>query len=504
MGIIQKQTLKGSVYSYLGLLIGFLNIGILSPRIFTAEQIGLTQVMLSIATILSQVGNMGFTDLANRIFPWFRDSQNANRGFLGLGILITGIGTVIVTILLIINIEKVINTNSSGDSLLTGYSGLLPVLLILIIWFTFFDNYVKMLYNAVLGTFLRDLLIRGINLTLIALFFFKRVDFDTYILLYVLNQGVLPIVILIIYLYRRGELVPGRFWEWIDRKMARELISLGFNGLIVGFSWIAVTNIDKYMINYYIGLDQAGIYSVSFYFATIIMIPGRSLGKIAVPLIADAWKRNDLKTVSDIYTRSCINQIVIGTLLVAGIIGNIGNIYRILPGEYGGGTWIIILISLANFASNASGASLYVIAASGFYRYQTWLMLFLIVMVVVLNMILIPLIGIEGAALASLAALLANSILKVCVIYYKTGIWPYRLKDLVTVASGAILILLSLLLPRLPLIPDIMVRSAIIALPFLFIIYILDLSAEAKGIIGNFLKRIPWFGNSGRRRSDNF
>jgi hypothetical protein len=69
-------------------------------------------------------------------------------------------------------------------------------------------------------------------------------------------------------------------------------------------------------------------------------------------------------------------------LLVAGIIGNLDNIYRILPPEYSGGEWIIILISLANFISNASGASLYIIGASEYYRYQTWLMLFLIVVIV--------------------------------------------------------------------------------------------------------------------------
>jgi O-antigen/teichoic acid export membrane protein len=96
MGIIQKQTLKGSVYSYIGVLIGFLNMAILSPKIFSAEQIGLTQVMLAITTILSQVGNLGFIDLSNRIFPWFRDVATKNRGFLGLGLLVTLTGTVIV------------------------------------------------------------------------------------------------------------------------------------------------------------------------------------------------------------------------------------------------------------------------------------------------------------------------------------------------------------------------------------------------------------------------
>ncbi|MBE0673322.1 MAG: polysaccharide biosynthesis protein [Bacteroidales bacterium] len=483
MGIIQKQTLKGSIYSYIGVLIGFLNMGILSPRIFSAEQIGLTQVMLSIATILSQVGNLGFIDLSNRIFPWFRDRIAGNRGFLGLGLLVTTAGTIVVTVLLILNIDFVIHSNADKSSLLEDYSNLLPLLLVLTIWFSFFDNYVKILYNAVLGTFLRDLLIRILNLVLIGLFFIKAIDFGTYVMLYVLNQGLPPLVVLIIYMIRRKEFMVGKFWLWVDKPMRKQLISLSFYGVVVGLAGIAISNIDKFMINYYIGLEKAGIYAISFYFATIIMIPGRSLGKIAIPVIADAWKRNDLKMIGDIYTKSCLNQIAIGVLLVSGIIGNLDNIYRILPEAYRGGEWIIILISLSNFVSNATGASLYIIGASEYYRYQTYLMILLLILIVISNAILIPLFGIEGAALASLLCMSLSSAARVYIIYNKTGLWPFRLKDVVTIAAGIVVTLLSFLLPELPLLADIAVRSMIIAIPFLAIVWFLNLSEEIKSVM---------------------
>lgn len=496
MGIIQKQTLKGSVYSYIGVLIGFLNMAILSPKIFSAEQIGLTQVMLAITTILSQLGNLGFIDLSNRIFPWFRDVATKNRGFLGLGLLITVAGTVIVVLLLIFNVDLVVNTYADSTSLLDDYSSLLPLLLVFIIWVTFFDNYVKILYNAVLGTFLRDLLIRVFNLLLIGLFFFGVIDFDMYVLLYVLNQGLPSLVVLIFWLVTKKEFVIGKFWLWIDRPMVKQLFSLSIYGFIVGLSGIAISNIDKFLIYYYIGLEPAGIYTISFFFATLIMIPGRSLGKIAIPLIADAWKRNDLQTIGEIYTKSCVNQIAIGVLLVAGIIGNLDNIYRILPPEYSGGEWIIILISMANFISNASGASLYIIGASEYYRYQTWLMLFLIVVVVVANMLLIPVMGIEGAALASLIVMIFSTGAKAYIIYIKTRLWPYRKKDLLTIAVGAAVTVVAIQMPQLPLIPDIILRSAIITLPFLLAVYFFNLSEEMKKIMDEAMRII---GVSGKR-----
>ena len=487
MGIIQKQTLKGSVYSYIGVVIGFINMGILFPRIFSAEEIGLTQVMLSIATILSQVGNLGFIDVSNRLFPWFRDGDSKHRGFLGLGLLVTLAGTVLVTVLLILNIDYIIHSNVDKTSLLEDYAGLIPLLLILLIWFNFFDNYVKVLYNAVLGTFLRDLLLRVLNMALIGLYFFEILDFEGFILLYVLNQGLLPVAVLAVYLARRGELHPGKFWLWIDKDMIKQLVYLSFYGLVAGISSIAVSNIDKYMINYHLGLDQAGIYAISFYFATVIMIPGKALGKIAIPVLADAWKRNDAVVISQVYTKSCINQIAIGVLLIVGILSNIDNIYRILPAEYAGGEWIIILVSFSNFISNATGASVYVLGTSQHYRIQTYLMVFLIVLVVVTNYFLIPAMGIEGAALASVISVLVNSSLRVYVIYLKTGLWPFSLKNLLTIGVGIVVYLVAMLIPVMPLIPDIIVRSGVISILFLAAVYFLNLSDEMKGIMKGFL-----------------
>ncbi len=268
----------------------------------------------------------------------------------------------------------------------------------------------------------------------------------------------------------------------------RQIVSISIYGLIVGISGIAISNLDKVLINYYLGLNEVGIYTISFFFATIIMIPGRSLGKIAIPLIADAWKKNDLKTISEIYTKSCLNQIAIGVLLVGGIIGNLDNIYRILPEIYGGGEWIIILISLANFISNATGASVYIIGASEYYRYQTYLMLFLIVLIVASNIALIPLLGMEGAALAALISMLVSSVVRVYIIYFKTGLWPFRWKDLLTIIAGIIAVLISMILPQMPLIPDIIIRSGLITIPFLAAVYFLNLSDEIKRIIDQVLR----------------
>jgi O-antigen/teichoic acid export membrane protein len=487
MGIVQKQTIKGSVYSYFGVIIGFLNMGVLAPNIFTPEQIGLTQVLYSIAVILGQMGNLGFVDMSNRIFPWFRDKVTRNKGFFGLGLVITLAGTLLVTTLLVLNLDYVITSQSERSSLLADYAGLLPLMLVLIIWFTFFDNYVKILFNAVLGTFLRDLLTRILNLALIVLFFTRVINFDAYVFLYVLNQGAISVLVLIIYLIRKGEFSVGKFWRYIDRKMAGELARLAMYGLVAGMSGVALYSLDKFLVNYYLGLSAAGIYSISFYFATIIMIPSRSLAKIAIPVAADAWKRGDMSVIDNLYRKSCINQIVFSALLVAGILANIGNIYRILPEVYRGGEMVIILISLSNLVNNATGASISILGTSEYYRFHTWLMLLLTVLVVVTNALFIPAFGLTGAALASLVSVIITSALRIYVLYRKTGLWPYDRKAPLAILAAITAYLISLLIPELALIADIAIRSLLIGVLFFTAVYFLNLSDDLKGIADKVL-----------------
>jgi O-antigen/teichoic acid export membrane protein len=86
-----------------------------------------------------------------------------------------------------------------------------------------------------------------------------------YVLLYVLNQGLPSLVVLIVWLVTKKEFVIGKFWLWIDRPMVKQLFSLSIYGFIVGLSGIAISNIDKFLIYYYIGLEPAGIYTISFF-----------------------------------------------------------------------------------------------------------------------------------------------------------------------------------------------------------------------------------------------
>ncbi len=488
MGIVQKQTIRGTAWSYLGALLGFVNIILLSPKIFTTGEIGVVQLLLSFATMLAQFSSLGFTNVINRLFPWFREGRGRHHGFLGLSLVITMAGFIAALVFLKFYGPHFTEANMERSPLIAEYSLYLPALLLITMLFNLLDNYNKVLYDAVLGTFLREFLFRVFNLGLIGLFWAGIIDFNGYVFGYVVSQGI-PLIIIFISLLIRGEislkLEPG----FITPQLKREIIILSLFGILTGISTVTLTTLDKLFVNTYLGEAEVGIYSIASYFAVLILLPGRSVSKISIPFLAEAWKKNDQHTIRDMYVRSSISQYAVGLLIFAGLLVNLGNIFRLLPEEYTGSAAVIILISFGNLVSGSAGVNGVVLATSSLYRFQTWLMFILIALFVVTSVIFIPLWGITGAALASMTSNIIYSMLGVVLAGRRFGIWPYSTQHLKITLLGIVAMTAGYLIPQISLVPDILLRSLLVTVIFVAGVWYWRLSDDLTGVADTMVER---------------
>lgn len=489
MGIVQRQTLRGTAWSYLGALLGFVNIVLLSPKIFTTGEIGVVQLLLSFATMLAQFSSLGFTNVINRLFPYFRDPRGNHHGFLSLSLIVTLAGFIAALIFLKLYSPHFEIANMERSPLISKYSFYLPALLLIALLFNLFDNYNKVLYDAVLGTFLREFLFRVLNLFLIGLFWAGVIDFDGYVFGYVVSQGVL-LIIIFISLVLRGEISLKPEPEFITRSLRKEIIILCFFGILTGISTITLTTLDKLFINLYLGEGEVGIYAIASYFAVLILLPGRSVAKISIPFLAESWKKEDMSTIDDMYTRSSINQYAVGLLIFIGLLVNIGNIFRLLPDDYGSSAAVIILVGLGNLISVSAGIYGVVLSTSSLYRYQTWLMFILIALFVSTSMLFIPLMGITGAALASMISNIVYSMLGVLLVGKKFGLWPYSLAHLKMTFVGLVATAAGYIMPQISLYPDILFRSLLVTVIFIAGVYFWRLSDDMTGLFGSITSGI--------------
>ncbi len=470
MGIIQKQAIRGSIISYTGVLLGFLTTGLLLPNWFSLEENGVIKLLAANTAIFAQLANLGFASVTTRMFTYFRDKKSAHHGFLLIGVAVSVVGFLLSLLLFYLLKNWLLRGNDvEGNEMLAKYIEMVIAMILATTFFHLFDNYYKVLYNAVKGTLYKEVYQRIMILAAIGFFYFDIVDFHGFVVLYVLAFA-LPTMQLIFSLIRDREFVMRYDPQFLNRDLVRSLYSVGFYGIVAGFSNIAILNIDSIMINKYLGLSETGVYGITFFFGTLVIIPSRMIKKISSALLADAWKDGDLKLVADIYKKTSINQLLLGALILIGIWGNIENVFQILPEKFEAGRYVILLIALANLVEMGAGVSGTIISVSPHYRYMSHFMIVLLLLIIVTNMVFIPLFGLIGAAFASLISYIIFVLLRFVFLLRKYNMQPFGLNHLKILAIALIAYGLQLLIPQLQhFILDIAVRSAAMTIIYLLL-----------------------------------
>jgi O-antigen/teichoic acid export membrane protein len=433
MGIIQRQTLKGSFFSYLGVALGFLTVGLLWPRFLEPEEIGLINYLVAVSAILAQVASLGINNVSIRLFPEFRDPKSKHHGYMALGFLFLAAGTVFILIYYLLFRERIVQQNMEKSFLLANYAYFIVPYTIVTLLFNFFEGLHRVIYNAVIGQFVKEFLFRVLNLVLILVYAWVAFRFELFLNLYFVIFS-LPPLILIIALARTRQFNLKADLSFISRDMGRSIAGVGFFGLVSGMGTVAVSSIDKIMINHFIDLEATGIYSIAFLFGTIITMPARSLNKIASTILAESWKKNDLENIRMIYTRSSLNQLIFAALIFLLVWLNIDLVFMLIREEYEAGKMVILFMAISGVVQMATGLNGYIVISSKYYRYQALFVLVLLVTVVITNIIFIPMWGITGAAVASLVSTFIYNMSRVAFLHAKFKMHPFSWRSLVVVA----------------------------------------------------------------------
>ncbi len=478
MGVIQQQTIKGAMYSYLGIIIGFFNTVLIMPELLSPEEIGLINILIAISALYAQFSTLGFTSVTSRIFSYFRNKDKDHNGFAFLVVLTGAIGFILALISFFLLKPSIVNRNIDNSPLLVEYIFFLIPLIFFRMFFLLLDGYNKVLYDATTGTFLIDLGYRVGNLLLLGLFFLQWINFYQYVLGYVIIMSIPAIYLAGLLIYRRSFKLKPQL-NFISPSLRKEMISLGLYGIIGGLSGVALMSIDKIMINEYFNLSYTGIYSVSFFFGTIILIPNRALTKISSVVVADAWKENNFEKIQDIYRRSSINQLAAGSVLFVLMVVNLHNIFTILPPEYEAGKMVIVYISLGNLLVVSTGVSITILLTSSKYKVHAYLLALLIVLTIIFNLIFIPLMGISGAAIASLITMFIFSVARVWYMKRRMDLFPFHRKHLLLIGLSIVAYGVGQFMPFIhSCLPDLIVRSGVVCIIFGAGMLIFDISED--------------------------
>ena len=493
MGIIIKQSIKGSLWSYMGVALGFVTVSYFYPKFLSTDVIGLLGLLVAYSTLFGQFALLGIPGITARLFPYFRDPKSGHHGFPFITYLFILVGFGLFLIAYFFFSPYLIESNQEKSKLFADYIYLLIPLTFFVMVFSLYDIYNKVLYDAVTGFFLQEFLQRILILLSVILYALHILSLNQFIIFYVIAMSAKGLF-MFLFLAIKGEIHFRREFSFITRSLQKEMFNVALFSILGGVGSMLVFNIDKIVINQLLDLSNTGVYTIAFYIGTLVVIPSRPLLKISGTLIADAWRENDLAKIKDIYYKSCINQFIIGGFLFLGIWANVDNLLSILGPNYQQSKWVIFFIGLGYLFDMLTGANALVIGYSKYFRSTLIFTGILVVFVIGLLYLLIPILGITGAAISIAGALFLNNIMRFLFLYWKYQLQPFNQKFLIVLAFYLGVYFLLKEIPQQQLFLDIFIRGVVITLATgLFIILFPvseDMTKLSTRFLAFFLKRL--------------
>jgi O-antigen/teichoic acid export membrane protein len=496
MNVIKKQAFLGTIFSYGGVLVGFVSQFFLIPHNISEAENGLLAVLLSYMYVLVQLSSLGFNAAGSRFFPHFRDAKKGHKGYLFLGLITALIGFSIISIGLYCFKDIIVKNEEKSPLFADNFYLLLPITLATLL-FNLLDNYAKNLYDTLTGTFLAQFLQRFLILLALLLVVFRFITFEQFIYLWVIAVG-----FYVIPMFLKARKVEGFSlkpdFSVMTPAFSREFWFYAFLTILTGFSSMVILYIDKIMLAGISSYRETGIYNTASFFGSVMGMALMAVTKAAQPLIADSFAKKDLGNISTIYRKSCTTSLIVGCWIFLGIYLNIDNLFLLLPPSYSAGKMVVIIICLGKLFDLATGLNGTILTLSKYYIYDTYIMVGLIIITVSLNYFLIPIYGMNGAAIALAFATVYYNLARYLVVLFKIGMQPFSFDLIKTIIFSCIIGMIISYLPniggnKLMTTLDIGYRSIILTIIYGAVIYWSNMSPELNGAMKNLWLKVAKF-----------
>jgi O-antigen/teichoic acid export membrane protein len=195
------------------------------------------------------------------------------------------------------------------------------------------------------------------------------------------------------------------------------------------------------LLGAYLGVEEVGIYSVALATAAFVPVLLKSVNAIFGPVISELHGKGELGMVARLYQTSTKWCGALTWPLVCVLLVYAEDLMRIFGEDFSRGGPALAALAMGQLVNVAVGPAGQLLIMTGHQRAEVWIQFAAAVLSIVTLLLLVPRLGILGAAVAfSLVLALAN-LLRLFFVFSILSLSPYNrryLKLLVPVVSSAV------------------------------------------------------------------
>lgn len=491
MGIVIRQSLKGTFVNYIGVLLGLVTQFYIVTRFLDPEVIGLTKVLYEVSFFLSGFALLGCTSTGMRFFPYFKNEKNGNNGFLFYSLLLPFIGSLLMSLVFIGLQGPITSYFAKNSPLFNEYAHyVIPLMLTLTFWL-WGESYANIHMRIAIPKAVREIGMRVFILIIYVSYGLGYIGIDGLIVAFIASYGICMLTTGI-YSLHIGCRSLRHDWSFFTPELSRKIGYYTAFLLVAAVSGNIMNQLDLFMLSGVKGLYSAGIYTIAVYMAEIVNMPARNITPISSPIAAEAMKNGDLAKAQDLYRQVSIHQMLASTLLLVIVWVNLDNIFAVMPNgdKFAEGKYVVLLLGLSKIIYGTLNFGNTLVSYSRYYYWTLYITIFLTLITIGTNLYFIPLMGVTGAALATLLACIMSYGYQQYLVQCKIHTNPFTWKHLRIVGVAVVMLGVDYLLPSLSGVSpwlDIIVRTSVLCVVGGVLVYKLQISEPLNHMIRKYV-----------------
>ena len=219
---------------------------------------------------------------------------------------------------------------------------------------------------------------------------------------------------------------------------ARELFTFSLPTAFIGLFAVLMIRVDRLCIGVFSPAREVGIYHAASQLAVLFFIVLAALSGIFSPMIADLYHKGEMKRLEELFRVSTKWGIYLTMPVFLMICFAPHEMMTVIFGhEYVNGAWPLFILAIGMLINVGAGAVSPLLIMTG--HQKRWLVIYSLMLTVniILNWLLIPRLGMIGAALATAASMSGLSLSGLFQVKRTVGLWPYDYRYLKVLLANA-------------------------------------------------------------------
>ena len=414
---VAKRTVLVFIGTIVGLFFAFVG-RLMVARYWTASDYGVFSLAFAILNICAIISAVGLQNGASRSIAYARGKNESEKiqGFISASIWLALAGGLIMCLILFLT-SKAIAENILHEPALTSplriFSIAIPFFTLIIVFTAIFLGFglvqAKVYFHDILRNVLFPLLLLGVILL--------NLSFNGVFYAYTLSL-VLPCLLLIIYAHKHIPLSIRFTAKPAANPVAKELLIFSLPLLGVAMLGMIIAWTDTLMLGYFQSSVEVGLYNAANPVAQLLSSPLGALLVVYMPVTSDLYAKGlmpELRRNFSTLTK-WLCSLTLPLFLILFLFPD--TVLNFLFGaNYIFATNTLRILSLGFIINNFLGPNGATLIAMGESRFMMWATLAIAVVNVGLNIILIPPLGIAGAAVASVGAITSINLMRCWKLY---------------------------------------------------------------------------------------